>query len=123
MKDRRIKLLKTKLTQLKGAEISYKPEWGADVVRIGGKMFGYIGDDNKGTQILTVKGEPDYNELWRTRFPESAIPGYYMNKTHWNSYLLESEELEDADFLEVFEAAYKLQVSQLTKKCRSELGL
>lgn len=121
MKEKRISKIKAKISELKAAEIAFKPEWGADVAKVGGKMFAYIGDDDKGRDILTVKGEPEFNEFWREKFPESVTAGYYMNKIHWNSYSLNSEELMDEDFLTVLEEAYKLQFSQLPKKIQNEL--
>jgi predicted DNA-binding protein (MmcQ/YjbR family) len=46
-------------------------------------------------ELLNLKSEP-YNALfWRNQFP-SVIPGYHMNKVHWNSVILDGTVPEDA---------------------------
>lgn len=39
--------------------------------------------------LLNLKCEPMQADFWRNAF-EWVIPGFHMNKTHWNSILLNS---------------------------------
>ncbi|MBQ1745228.1 MAG: MmcQ/YjbR family DNA-binding protein, partial [Clostridiales bacterium] len=68
-----------------GVTRDLQPEWNWIRYQIGRKMFAAIcrDDDNKPVYI-TLKLEPLEGEFWRKQY-EDIIPGYYMNKTHWNS--------------------------------------
>ncbi|MGE9976217.1 MmcQ/YjbR family DNA-binding protein [Coprococcus catus] len=37
---------------------------------------------------MNVKCDPEWREFWRNAF-ESVVPAYHMNKTHWNSIILD----------------------------------
>jgi predicted DNA-binding protein (MmcQ/YjbR family) len=41
-----------------------------------------------GQYLLNLKSEPFSALYWRNAF-ESVIPGYHMNKVHWNSVILD----------------------------------
>jgi predicted DNA-binding protein (MmcQ/YjbR family) len=46
-------------------------------------------------ELLNLKSEPFNALLWRNEFP-SVIPGYHMNKLHWNSVILDGTVPDDA---------------------------
>lgn len=51
------------------------------------KTFAYIYEKND--QIwVNVKCEPQWRDFWRSTF-EAVVPGYHMNKEHWNSIILD----------------------------------
>ncbi|AQY52277.1 hypothetical protein PWEIH_09261 [Listeria weihenstephanensis FSL R9-0317] len=79
---------------LKGATHDYKEEWGADRFFVGEKMFAMRGTNKEGRDILTVKVEPNQGEILRSE-NAAVIPGYYMNKSHWVSVLLDEESNEE----------------------------
>jgi len=37
---------------------------------------------------VNVKCDPQWRDFWRSAFP-SVVPAYHMNKTHWNSIILD----------------------------------
>lgn len=44
---------------------------------------------------INVKCEPNMTFTWRNSF-ESVLPGYHMNKDHWNSIILDGTVPDDA---------------------------
>ena len=103
-----------------GACLYYHPEWGCERMDVAGKMFSLLCQDKEGNDILTVKGAPEDNFLLRTMFPW-IVPGYYTNKDHWNSILLESEQWGEKKLLDALRTSYDLVVSKLPKKTRDSL--
>lgn len=63
----------------------------------GGKFFAIIEDGSKPVR-LSLKCDPQLAELLRERY-ESVLPGYHLNKKHWNTILctgqLPLDELHD----------------------------
>ncbi len=37
---------------------------------------------------VNVKNQPGWCEFWRQQYPDGVVPGYHMNKQHWNSIVL-----------------------------------
>lgn len=107
---------------LPGAELSIKPEWGAWILSVGGKQFGRYGSDSLGRLILTMKGDPFENVALRQEF-SAIVPGYYSNKKHWNSVLLEAATFSENRLREMIEESYGLVFCTLTKKLQSELNV
>lgn len=103
-----------------GAEKRYQLEWEATLFEVGGKMFAMLGGDKEEKPILSVKAEPAMGELLRREHEGGIIPGYYLNKTHWNSIYLESgvpQELME----KMLRASYELVLSGLPKKRQREI--
>lgn len=44
--------------------------------------------ERQGRIWINVKCDPDWADIIRSTFP-SVIPAYHMNKTHWNSIILD----------------------------------
>jgi predicted DNA-binding protein (MmcQ/YjbR family) len=103
----------------KGAVMEFKPEWNTTVYWIGPKFFASRGGDKAGKPIITLKCEPLYGQLLREQYPE-IIPGYYMNKAHWNSVYLEGEVPDDV-LKDMIDASYKAVLAGLTKKQQAEI--
>lgn len=51
------------------------------------KVFAWIFDKD-GYVWINLKCDPQWREVWREAFP-SVIPAYHLNKTHWNSVILD----------------------------------
>ena len=43
---------------------------------------------HNGQLLLNVKNQPGWCEFWREQYPGTVVPGYHMNKRHWNSVVL-----------------------------------
>lgn len=108
------------LLSKKGAVKDFKAEWGVDRYMVGGKMFAMWGGDKEGRPILTLKCEPAFGQMLRRAHPD-IIPGYYMNKEHWNSVYLEGDVPEDV-VRQMMDESYGLIFSSLSKKLQMSIS-
>lgn len=58
-----------------------------------GKMFALIQNDSKPLK-LSLKCDPQLAEVLREKY-ETIIPGYHLNKKHWNTILCTGQVPED----------------------------
>ena len=105
----------------KGAQFDYQKDWDAERYLIGGKMFAMFGHDKTGTPIVSLKCDPQRAGVLREEY-EEINPGYYMNKTHWNSLALNGN-LPSALIKECITHSYELVFKGLTKKMQHEVVL
>ncbi|GAA0722588.1 MmcQ/YjbR family DNA-binding protein [Clostridium malenominatum] len=103
----------------KAAEKDFKVEWNATRYLIGGKMFLMQGGDKNKKAIATMKCEPTFGQLLREKY-EHIIPGYYMNKEHWNSVYLEGDVSDDI-LKQMIDMSYELVLNSLSKKKIQEI--
>ncbi len=63
--------------------------FGPDVLvyKVKGKLFLLTGFDNDPVQF-NVKCDPEKAIELREEFPDTVLPGYHMNKKHWNTVLV-----------------------------------
>ncbi|MEC2039024.1 MmcQ/YjbR family DNA-binding protein [Bacillus altitudinis] len=104
---------------LQGATHDYQPEWQANRYHIGGKMFAMMGGDVDRKPVITLKCDPQRSEELR-EMHEGIIPGYYMNKTHWNSIYLDAD-IPSSFVEELIEHSYQLVFHKLTKKAQQAI--
>lgn len=105
-----------------GVTKDFKAEWNWTRYMVGGKLFCALCHDDAGRDVyITVKLEPLRGEFLRGQFPD-VIPGYYMNKTHWNSVRVQGDLPEDI-LRGMLEESYRLVAAGLPKKQRAALGL
>lgn len=97
-------------------EFPFGPQ--AAVFKVGGKMFALVPTRQ---ESLTVKVDPDDGVALRSQFA-AVKPGYHMNKRHWITIYLESDD-QEVPVRDLIEDSYLLVVATLTKKLRTELGL
>ena len=92
------------------------------VFKVMNKVFALTGLDfwEKGEQKINLKCNPEKAEELRGEY-EGIIPGWHMNKKHWNTVLINSSDVSDALVRELINHSYDLVVSGLTKKAKSEL--
>jgi len=90
------------------------------VFKVMNKMFGLF-SLNDGIYHINLKCDPQDALAYRDIY-ECVIPGYHMNKKHWNTITIDGsmplEILED-----MIEESYTLVVSKLTKKQKEQLKL
>lgn len=72
------------------------------------KIFALITEDSKPLRI-SLKCDPKLAEVLRERY-ESVMPGYHLNKKHWNTIVL-TGQLADQEVLDLINLSYKLVVS------------
>lgn len=98
----------------------YKEEWDAFRYMVDGKMFAMVGAEKAGRPIISLKLDPQNGELLRASFPEKIIPGYYMNKIHWNSFYLDIPQDEKL-IKQCIEESYSLILKSLSQKRQKEI--
>jgi len=109
------------LLSKKAAEKDYKVEWEAVRYMLYGKMFCMMGGDKNGRAVITLKCEPVFGEALRQQYPD-IIPGYYMNKLHWNSVYRDGHVPDDV-LRQMADMSYDLIKRSLPKKTQALLGV
>lgn len=89
------------------------------VFKVANKMFALLSLE-KIPPTANLKCEPERAVALRDRFPE-IIPGFHMNKKHWNTVEIDSG-LGNDFVRELIDDSYDLIVASLTKKLQKELG-
>ena len=103
-----------------GVTRDLQPEWNWIRYHIGGKMFAAVClDDEDRPYYITLKLDPLEGELWRKQY-EDIIPGYYMNKMHWNSVKADGD-VPDQILMDLLEKAYRIVFESLSKKKQKEI--
>ena len=104
-----------------GVTKDLQAEWNWIRYKVGEKMFAAIClDDATGKAVyITLKLDPAEGEFLRQQYAD-IIPGYYMNKTHWNSVKAEGV-VPDELLKELLEKSYRLVLGSLSKKKQREI--
>jgi predicted DNA-binding protein (MmcQ/YjbR family) len=85
--------------------------------RIKGKMFCIVDADNPAS--INLKCDPERALELREEYGE-IIPGFHMNKRHWNTVDINGT-LKDSFIFELIDHSYDLVVRTLPKKLRAEI--
>ena len=88
------------------------------VFRTAGKIFLLLSLNDEPLQF-NVKCDPDRALELRESY-DAIIPGFHMNKKHWNTLLL-SGDLKLSLIKELIDHSYNLVVAGLTKKQKEDL--
>ena len=103
-----------------GVTKDFKNEWNWMRYHVGGKMFAAVCMNDEGTPVyITLKLEPAAGEFWRGQY-EDVIPGYYMNKVHWNS-IRPDGQVPDEILRDMLDQSYALVLGGLSKKKQREI--
>ena len=70
---------------------------------------------------INIKCDPEKAIELRERYP-SVTPGYHMNKTHWNSVVLDGS-VPNKEILNWIDDSYNLVVKGLRTKDKAKLNL
>ena len=89
------------------------------VFKVMGKMFA-LTSLKRLPLSANLKCDPDKAITYREQYDGAIIPGFHMNKTHWNTCIL--EELSPDVLQYLINHSYELVVSKLTKKLKAELA-
>ena len=109
-----------------GVTYDWKEEWQWHRYLLDGKLFAALcqpGPEHKGYDcrpLLTVKCEPELAVALRAEYPEDILPGFYMNKTHWNSVRAQGSVPDDL-LRNLLDEAYRLVLHALPKKKQREI--
>lgn len=90
------------------------------VFKVGGKIFLLLSISSKPLQF-NVKCQPDKAVELRENY-SFVLPGYHMNKTHWNTIVCD-REIPKKLLYDWINHSYELVVSSLPKKSKLAFGL
>lgn len=103
-----------------GVTKDLQKDWNWIRYKIGDKMFAAIClDENDNPYYITLKLEPVEGDFLRQKF-EDIIPGYYMNKTHWNSIKADGNVPDDL-LKTLLDKSYQLVLGGFSKKKQREI--
>ena len=103
-----------------GVTKDFQADWNWIRYHVGGKMFAAVClDDADKPYYITLKLEPLEGEFWRGQY-EDVIPGYYMNKLHWNS-IRAGGAVPDGILRDMLDKSYNLVLCGLSKKKQREI--
>lgn len=91
------KEVETYLLSMPNARLDYPFGEGVAVYKTDDKMFALVSEDSTPVR-LSLKCDPLLAKTLRERY-ETVMPGYHLNKKHWNTILLSGqlswEEIQD----------------------------
>ena len=88
------------------------------VFKVMNKMFALVSEDETPLRI-NLKCDPEEAQILRGMH-KSIIPGYHMNKEHWNTIILD-ESSPDRLIYKMIDDSYKLVAKGLKKVDRDKL--
>lgn len=90
------------------------------VVRCMGKIFGFISLESSPIRI-SLKCNPARAIELRETYPDIIVPGYHLNKQHWNTVSVEM--LPSSLVRELIDHSYELIAASLKKAEREALAV
>ncbi len=104
----------------KGVCRDFKQEWNWIRYMIGDKLFCAVCLNEKNEPYyITMKLAPARGDALRQLYPD-ILPGYYMNKVHWNSVKADGEVPEEL-LKQMLDEAYSLVLAGFSKKKQMEI--
>ena len=82
------------------------------VFKVGGKMFALVATDEDPPRI-NLKCDPLKAEILREYYP-AVLPGYHMNKRHWNTVVLDGS-IPDEELVAMIDESHDLVVQNLPR--------
>lgn len=91
------------------------------VLKVADKMFAATGVASweSGQPTINLKCDPDLAVELRERY-QAVMPGYHMNKTHWNTVAV-NQDVSDKEIVQMVNHSYDLIVAKLPKSVREQL--
>ena len=89
------------------------------VYKVMGKVFAITGLDDVDFHV-NLKCDPEHALELREEYPDQIIPGWHMNKKHWNTIYFEAG-LPTALLHKLIKDSYSLVVDGLPARTRNQL--
>lgn len=93
------------ILSMPNARLDYPFGEGVAVYKTADKMFALIAEGSEPVK-LSLKCDPKLAEVLREKY-ESVMPGYHLNKKHWNTIIL-SGQLSEAEIKDLIIHSYNL---------------
>ncbi len=94
--------------------------WNATCMRIYNKIFAIVNHEKGEKAAITLKCDPNVALRIREEYPDSIIPGYHMNKKHWNTVYI-NKGLGQEEINKMIDWSYDLVLQSLSKKVQKEI--
>lgn len=109
------------LLKKRGVTKDLQKDWNWIRYHIGGKMFAAVCLlwENDQPYYITLKLSPSEGDFLRQQY-EDIVPGYYMNKEHWNSIKPDGEVPDDL-LRDLLDKSYDLVLNSFSKKKQREI--
>lgn len=91
----------------------------ADVYKVAGKIFAIISPDDT-PPAISLKCDPVIAIELREEY-ESVLPGYHLNKSHWNTVILD-DSVPDDELKKMISHSYEQVVNGLPKSLRVRIS-
>ena len=96
--------------------------WEGDVVvKVGSRIFAFLGDPEGHTVGLKCSASRDEADEWLHRYPDDASVMPYLGRSGWNTLRLDGAITED-ELREAIDGSYHYVVSRLPKRDRPPLA-
>lgn len=83
----------------------HDPNWCVIRHKKSKRVFAWIFEKD-GLIWINVKCDPEWREFWRSAY-DAVKPAYHLNKTHWNSIVLDGT-VPDQEIGRMIEESYRL---------------
>ena len=85
------------------------------LVRVKGSKKAFLWTyEREGLLNLNVKADPEWRDFWRSAY-EAVIPGWYQNKEHWNTIILDGS-IPEKDIRRMIKESYDLVTDSPSKR-------
>jgi predicted DNA-binding protein (MmcQ/YjbR family) len=101
-----------------GSSAGYPFGEGTLVFKVLDRMYALCSEDERPLRI-NLKCDPDDALALRAQY-SAIIPGYHMNKKHWNS-LITDGSLQDSLVFELIDHSYQLVISKMSQAKQRKL--
>lgn len=92
--------------------------WEGDVVvKVGAKVFAFLGPDDGTSVGVKCGASRDAADEWLVRYPDDASASAYIGRSGWNTLRINGAIPAD-EMLEAIDASYDAVVAKLAKKDR-----
>lgn len=103
------KTIEEYLLSMPGVRLDYPFGEGVAVYKASDKMFALIAEGKEPVN-LSLKADPQLSQVLREKY-ESVMPGYHLNKKHWNTIVL-TGQLSWPEVQDLIRHSYNLVVEE-----------
>lgn len=90
------------------------------VFKVRDKIFAICLEQQDGRERVNLKCDPLEAEQLRMVFRDLVLPGYHMNKRHWNTVVLD-DSLPSSEIERMIDNSYALVVKKMGKAVAAQL--
>jgi len=112
--------LQAELAAFPGATVEYPFDFTTRVYKVGGKIFA-ITDDVAEPLTVSLKCDPDIAVELREEYPNNVVPGYHLNKRHWNTVTVDVC-VHDDDLRDWLAHSYDRVFASLPRSVREQIA-